>query len=169
MAVPIFSGDLGPCSVEWNGAIVGPTQGGVKFKIEAKIAEIKEDGYGVAAVDGVFTGIEVGDVEVPLTRFTLAQLDILTKDGDLAGSVLTVPNPVGMNMYDEAKALVLKPLVNNVASAVTTEWVTFFKAYPYAKWEVGYDNSNQRIYKVAFKIFVCQDSPNVNDILKLGA
>lgn len=168
MAIPIFSGDLGPCAVYWNGAHVGPTQGGVKWKIDAKIAEIKEDGYGVAAVDGVFTGIEVGDVEVPLTRFTLAQLDVLTKDADLAGSVLTVPNPVGMNMYDDAKALVLRPLVNNVASATATEYVTFFKAYPFSRWEVGYDNTNQRIYKVAFKIFVCQDSPNINDIMKLG-
>lgn len=169
MAIPIFSGDLGPCAVYWNSALVGPTQGGVKYKIEAKIAEIKEDGYGIAAVDGVFTGIEVGDVEVPLTRFTLAQLDVLTKDGDLAGDVLTVPNPVGMNMYDDAKPLQLRPLVNNVASAVTTEYVTFLKAYPYAKWEVGYDNANQRIYKVAFKVFVCQDSPNINDIMTLGA
>ena len=169
MGQVIFSHDLGPCDVQWNGATVGPTNGGVKFKVEDKIIEIKEDGYGVAAVDGVFTGSEIGDIEVPLTRFTLAQLDILTQDGDLAGSVLTVPNPVGMAMYANAKALVLKPLVNNVASAVTTEWVTFFKAYPYKKWEVGYDNSGQRIYKVAFKIFVCQDSPNINDFMKLGA
>lgn len=169
MAVPIFSGDLGPCQVVWNGASVGPTQGGVKWKLEHKSVEIKEDGYGAAAVDAVFTGIEVGDVEVPLTRFTLTQLDTLTRNGSLAGSVLTVPNPVGENMYDDAKALVLKPLINNVASATTTEWVTFFKAYPYAKWEVPYDNASQRIYKVAFKIFVCQDSPNINDIMKLGA
>lgn len=169
MAIPIFSGDLGPCFVYWNGTLVGPTQGGVKWKIEAKIAEIKEDGYGIAAVDGVFTGVEVGDVEVPLTRFTLAQLDVLTKDADLDGSVLTVPNSVGMNMYDDAKALQLRPAVNNVASAVTTEYVTFFAAYPYAKWEVGYDNANQRIYKVAFKVFVCQVSPNINDIMTLGA
>jgi len=160
---------MGPCSVEWNGAVVGPTQGGVKFKVEAKVVEIKEDGYGNFAVDGVLTGVEVGDVEVPLTRFTLAQLDVLTQDADLAGSVLTVPNPVGMAMYANAKALVLKPLVNNVPSAVTTEWVTFLKAYPYAKWEVGYDNQNQRIYKVAFKIFVCQESPNINDFMKIGA
>jgi hypothetical protein len=169
MSVPIYSGDLGPCSVEWNGTVVGPTQGGVKFKIDMKNVEIKEDGYGAAAVDAVFTGMEVADVEVPLTRFTLAQLDVLTHEADLAASVLTVSNPVGMAMYASAKALVLKPLVNNVASAVTTSWLTIFKAYPVAKWEVGYDNTNQRIYKVAFKVFVCQESPNVNDIFKIGA
>jgi hypothetical protein len=56
-----------------------------------------------------------------------------------------------------------------VASAVTTKYVTFLAAYPYAKWEVGYDNSGQRIYKVGFKIFVCQVSPNINDIMTLGA
>lgn len=169
MAVPIFSGDLGPCSVVWNGAVVGPTQGGVKVKINHKFVEIKEDGYGVAAVDAVFTGMEVADIEVPLTRFTLAQLDVLTQNGALVGSILTVPNPVGEAMYASAKALVLKPLVNNVASATTTTWLTFFKAYPVAAWEVGYDNANQRIYKVAFKVFVCQDSPNVNDVFKIGA
>lgn len=169
MAIPIFSGDLGPCSVTWNNVVIGPTQGGVKIKIDAKSVEIKEDGYGVAAVDAVFTGMEVADIEVPLTRFTLAQLDVLTQDADLAATILTVPNSVGMAMYANAKALVLKPLVNNVPSAVTTEWLTFFKTYPTAKWEIGYDNAGQRIYKVAFKVFVCQESPNINDILKIGA
>lgn len=169
MAIPIFSGDLGPCQVIWNGAVVGPTQGGVKVKIDMKSVEIKEDGYGVAAVDAVFTGMEVADIEIPLTRFTLAQLDVLTQDADLVGSVLIVANPVGTAMYALSKALILKPLVNNVASAVTTEWITFLKAYPTAKWEIGYDNAGQRIYKVLFKIFVCQDSPNINDIFKLGA
>jgi hypothetical protein len=168
MAEPIFSGDLGPCDVQFNGATVGPTNGGVKYKIEDKIAEIKEDGQGVACVDAVYLGSEIGDIEVPLTRFTLAQLDALTEEGDLAGDVLTVPNVVGKAMYANAKALVLKPMVNNVASVTATEWVTFFKAYPYKKWEVGYDNANQRVYKVAFKVFVCQDSPNVGDILKIG-
>ena len=169
MAVPIFSGDLGPCSVQWNGTVVGPTQGGVKVKIDMKSVEIKEDGYGVAAVDAVFTGMEVADIEVPLTRFTLAQLDVLTQDADLAATILTVANPVGTAMYALSKALVLKPLVNNVASAVTTQWLTFFKTYPTAKWEIGYDNAGQRIYKVAFKVFVCQNTPNVNDIFKIGA
>jgi hypothetical protein len=164
-----FSRDLGPCAVYWGGALVGPTQGGVKFKLEDKVVEIKEDGYGAAAVDGVFAGTEVGDVEIPLTRFTLAQLDVLTHNGDLAGSVLTVPNPVGEAMYASAQALQLRPLINNVASAVTTEYVTFLKAYPYKKWEVPYDNAGQRIYKVAFKVFVCQESPNVNDIMTIGA
>lgn len=169
MAVPIFSGDLGPCLVEWNGAAVGPTQGGVKVKVDMKSVEIKEDGYGVAAVDAVFIGMEVADIEIPLTRFTLAELDVLTQDADLAASVLTVANPVGTAMYALSKALVLKPLVNNVASAVTTQWLTFFKTYPMAKWEIGYDNAGQRIYKVAFKVFVCVDSPNINDVFKIGA
>jgi len=169
MAIPIFSGDLGPCSVNWAGKVIGPTQGGVKVKIDMKSVEIKEDGYGCAAVDAVFTGMEVADIEIPLTRFTMAQLDVLTQDASLAGSVLTVVNPVGTAMYALSKPLILKPLVNNVASAVTTEWITFLKAYPTAKWEIGYDNAGQRIFKVLFKIFVCQDSPNINDIFKLGA
>ena len=168
MPIPIFNGDLGPCAVYWNGTLVGPTQGGVKWKVEAKIVEIKEDGYGVAAVDGVFTGIEIADIEVPMTRFTLAQLETLTKGGSLAGPILTVSNPVGENMYDDAKALQLRPLINNVPSVVATEYVTFLKAYPYSKWEVGHDNTAQRIFKVAFKVFVCQTSPNINVLFTLG-
>jgi len=169
MAIPIFSGDLGPCAVYWNGVLVGPTQGGVKLKIEAKSAEIHEDGYGNMPVDGVFIGLEVADIEIPLTRFTLDQLETITKDSDLAGSVLTGANPVGSAMYADAKPLQLRPLVNNVPSAVTTEYFTILKTYPTQKWDIGYDNSGQRIYKYGFKVFVCQDSPNINDVYTIGA
>jgi len=165
---PIFSGDLGPCELTWNGVYIGPTQGGVKIKFDAKAINIKEDGHGCAALDAVFIGAVVADIEVPLTRFTLDELNALTKDSVLIGSELTLQNPVGSSMYENAQPLILKPLVNGAAAVLSSQWITFFKAFPAARWEFGYDNNEQRIYKVAFKIFVCQEAPNINDIFKLG-
>jgi len=168
MGQVIFSGDLGPCNIYWDDVLVGPTTGGVKFKVEAKDVEINEDSFGAMPVDAVFVGLEIPDIEVPVSRFTLTQLETLTKGSTLAASVLTVTNPVGEAQYADAKALQFRPVINNVSSVVTTTYVTFLKAYPKARWEVGNDNTGQKIYKVAFKIFVCQDSPNINEVLTLG-
>lgn len=165
----IYAGDLGPCFVYFDNVLVGPTQGGVKLKIEAKIAEVKEDGQGVAAVDGVYTGIEFADIEVPLTRFTLTQLEAMTEGAVLAPATkLTIPNVVGVAMYTNAKELQFRPAINNVASVDAETYTTILKATPYMKWEIGFDNSGQRIFKVAFKVFPCQTSPGLGDFMELG-
>jgi hypothetical protein len=168
MGQVIFNRDLGPVAVYWNSILIGPVVGGLKLKIEAKSVEIKEDAYGNMPADAVFTGLEVPDIEIPIGRFTLAQMETLTKGGTLVGSVLTLANPVGEAMYADAKALQFRPLINGVPSAVTTEYVTIFKAYPITKWEIPWDNATQRIHKVAFKVFIKQESPNIFEVLTCG-
>ncbi|MFA5422185.1 MAG: hypothetical protein WC344_05365 [Bacilli bacterium] len=168
MGQVIFNKDLGPVAVYWNSILIGPVVGGVKLKIEAKAVEIKEDAYGAMPADAVFVGLEVPDIEIPIGRFTMAQMETLTKGGTLVGSVLSLANPVGEAMYADAKPLQFRPLVNAVPSAVTTEYITVLKTYPIAAWEIPYDNATQRIHKVKFKVFIKQESPNIYEVLTLG-
>lgn len=170
MASPMFFKDAGPAAVYWNGIFVGVTQGGFKVKAEDKYIEIREDGAGNAVIDAVFAGRDVNEIEIPLTRATLVQLQAVIPHSGISGStVLEVWNPVGYAMYALAKELEFRPMVNNVASIVTTEFVSFPKAYPILAAEFGYDTANQRVIKIKFKVFVKQESPNFGDLIIFGA
>ena len=160
--------DLGPCEVSWNDSVLGVTYGGVKVKIDDDTADIKEDGNGSAPVDSIFTGRKFSEIEVPLTRFTLAQLDTIFHGAAVSGNALVISNLVGESMYDSSKELLLKPLVNDVASAITTEWIKIYKTFPTAKIELTYDIQNQRVAKFAFKVFPSQESGQKGDFGTLG-
>lgn len=165
MALPI--GDLGPCQVLWGGEDLGATLGGVTFKEEVTSVDIKEDGHGETPVDAVFTGRKV-TIECKFTRSSLEQLEAMIT-GSVAGATnLKVVNTVGDQMFANAEELILKPLVNNVASATATEWLHVHKTYPVAAVEFGYDNSGQRIINVTFRAFPDDASGQVGEIWRMG-
>ena len=161
--------DLGPCHVYWNGIFVGETFGGVKFKVELATAGVNEDQHGELDVDAVTTGYKPIDVEVPLTRASLTQLETAIHHSTLVGNVLTLQNSCGQDLYSLSKELVLKPIVDGVATA-NTKWWTFFKAYPVIKGEIVYDNKGQRVFAIPFKTFPLAGtgSANYGKIWKIG-
>jgi hypothetical protein len=165
MALP--TGDLGPCQVLWGGTSLGPTLGGVVFKEEVTSVDIKEDGHGETPVDAVFTGRKV-TIECKFTRSTLDQLEAMITGSVATATNLKVVNTVGDQMFADAEELILKPLVNNVASVTTTEWLHVFKTYPVAAVEFGYDNSGQRIINVTFRAFPDDASGSVGLIWRMG-
>lgn len=164
-------GDLGPATVIWDvGGTpldLGPTLGGVVFTDEPKYAEIKEDGYGEMAVDGVFTG-RVCSLVVPMTRSQLTQLEKVIPSAVVAGDVMTVKGSVGTQMAANAKKVTVKRLIDNVPSAVTTEWLTLYKAYPFAKSDWKFDNANQRICEVTFLVFPMTTSGHIGEMWAVG-
>lgn len=165
MALPI--GDLGPVQVLWGGTDLGPTFGGVVFKEEVHSVDIKEDGHGDSPVDAVFTGRLV-TIECKFTRSTLAQLEAMITSSTAGATNLKVVNTVGDQMLANAEELILKPLVNNVASVTSTEWIHVHETYPVAAVEFGYDNSGQRIINVTFRAFPSSASGMVGEIWRMG-
>lgn len=165
MALPI--GDLGPCQVSWGGTDLGPTLGGVVFKEEVHSVDIKEDGHGDTPVDAVFTG-RIDTIECKFTRSTLAQMEAMITGSVAGANNLTVVNTVGDQMFANALELILKPLVNNVASVTNTEWLHVHRTYPVAAVEFGYDNSGQRIINVTFRAFPDDYSTRVGEIWRMG-
>jgi hypothetical protein len=145
--------DLGPCSITYNSVVLGATKGGVKFKYTEESKPVNEDQKGVTNVDEIQVGASACEVEVPLTRSTLAQLSKVIMGSSYSGVKLNVNNRVGVSMYDNAQLLILKPMVNNVASATAADWLNIPKAYPKVDFEIAFDNEGQRIYKVTFKGF----------------
>lgn len=161
--------DMGPCEIVWgwgeSGAVnLGPFLGATIFKGETSVQDILEERYGDAAVDAIMTGT-TATVECKMTRSTLAQLAAVINASQIKTSgnhqYLEVPNQLGCGMYDDAKALVIKPICDNAVSVDPSEWVHIFKAFPVPGWELTYDKSTQRVFPVTFKVFVSQESGEV--------
>lgn len=145
--------DLGPCTITYNSVVLGATKGGVKFKYTEESKPVNEDQKGVTNVDEIKVGASACEVEVPLTRATLAILAKVIGGSSYSGNKIKVNNQVGVSMYDNAQLLIIKPIVNNVASTDTKDWLNIPKAYPKVDFEIGFDNEGQRIYKAIFKGF----------------
>jgi len=169
MALPIK--DLGPASVVWDpdgdNIELNPTFGGVVFTDEVKYKTIGEDGYGETPVDATFIGRECKLV-VPMTRSSLAQLSNVIPSSAKTGSTLEVASSVGTQMFADAKEVIVKPLVDNVSSVVTSEWLHIRRAYPISKAEFKYDVSNQRICEVTFLCFPDDSTGHVGDMWQIG-
>jgi hypothetical protein len=161
MGIKLPFGDIGPCEIVWGYGESAPINlspflGSVELKQTDTIKDVQEEGFGEAAVDAVFGGGQM-ELDVPMTRSTLQQLEAVLL-GQLAGSVLTLNGMVGCDMYASAKAMVIKPVCDNVASTDHATWINLFKTHPYRKWALQFDRSNQRVFLVGFKIFISQDS-----------
>jgi len=159
--------DAGPAAVYWDGNDMGPTFGGVNFRAEQANIDLKEDAHGEANV-GQITNGETASVNVPLTRTSLTRLARIFPNATLAGNKLTVKNPVGEDLYDAAKTLILKPMVNGVATVDTTKWITFFKAAPTHALELNF-GGDQRVIECTFVAYVDQDSANFGKMYEFGA
>jgi hypothetical protein len=168
-ALPIK--DMGPCEVIWgygeSGEIeLGPFLGATVYKGETHTADILEERHGDAAVDAVMIGT-VASLELRMTRSTLEQLSEVLNAGGVQGTppeeYLIMRNQMSCEMYDLAKAVVIKPICGDEdgvpeVSTDPSEWVHIFKCFPVAGWELTWDKSTQRVFPVTFKVFVSQES-----------
>ena len=166
--------DMGPAEIVWkygesDAAYLGKTLGGIHVTMETNAADILEDQNGDAPVNAVFTG-SVFTLEVNLTRLSVAELRRVMLAEAVAGKPCVVPieNQVGCDLYDLAKALVIKPLCGNVVSTDPCEWTLIHKAYPLVGLDLTWDKDTQRIFPVKFKVFVSQESGESGEFGTIG-
>lgn len=159
--------DLGPCQLLWHNIDLGPTLGGCLFKEEQHSVDVKEDGHGDTAVDAITTG-KVTSVEASFTRSSLTQLELMIESATKSATNLKVVNSVGNAMFAASEELILKPLVDNIASTTASEWLHVHRTYPLGAPEFQFDNAAQRVIKVVFKCFPDDLSTQVGEIWRMG-
>lgn len=156
-------GDMGPVEVIWAFGVSGEEQalspflGPINLTLEDSIKDIQEEGLGETAVDAVVTGSKC-ELEVPMTRNTLAQLQQITHGSLDSHGNLQVPAFVGCSMRDQAQPIMIKPVCNNVVSIVPAEWLYIYYAYPYRSFTLTFSRDEQRKHVAKFKIFASLDS-----------
>lgn len=142
--------DLGPCQVIFDGTSLGETLGDVIFRSTVESRQIREDSKGTTPVDEILIGAGV-QVEVPMTRSSLAQLAAAIPGATISGSIMTVSSPVGQSQVGVAGVLVLKPLTGaGLQVGPQASWLTVPIAAPRTDLEITYNVENQRVYKVMF-------------------
>jgi len=166
-STPLAIKDLGPCQVEWGGVRLGKSHGNVIFRYSEQEKDVFEDGQGDAPVDSILMGATC-EVEVPLTRLTLAQLAKVIGDGTVLSTNLTMVNPVGVSQYDKAEELILKPIVDSTPSVTESQYLSVFKASPRVDAEITYGRDGQRVFKVIFKAYPNQTTGSVGDLWEIG-
>lgn len=168
---PLITGPLGPCSILWDPSEanleLNPTFGGVTFKDEVQMAEIKEDQQGETIVDVVLTG-RIVELTIPMTQATLDQLNVVIAGSVKTGTTLKVSNIVGTSVFANAKEIIIKPIVNNIPTTDTAKWIHIFRAYPFSNLEWGFDVSTQRATNVLFKGFPDDASGQVGEMWRMG-
>jgi len=162
---------MGPCEIVWgygeSGEItISPFLGTVTLGMEDTINDIQEEGYGEAPVDAVGGGAQV-TLEIPMTRSSVDQLEQVLQ-AEREGDILYLSSRAGCPMYEDAKALVIKPVCDNVASVNHAEWVLLYKTFPFRKFELAWDRSTQRVFLIGFKVFPSQESGQVGKYLQIG-
>lgn len=150
--------DLGPAELWWGvaPALVGPSFGGVRYRLKHTSAPVMQDITGTEPVDMVFTG-QTFEIEANLTSLSLEQLKAIIPGASLsAGPVskmLSLSSPVGTSMKDNAQAFILKPIIAGVPTVDEKLWIKGDKAYPNPDFEVVWDVETQRVYKTIWNVF----------------
>ena len=163
--------DMGPCFAIWdpNGLAIdlNPTLGGCRIRDSLIVKDILEDGQGETAVDAVDAGRTI-ELEIPMTRFTWDQLQYVIQGSVRGTGNLTVKNSVGNALFPASREIIIKPTEDNEASIVTSEWTHFFRCAPVIDAEIVFDNSEQRVAKILFKVFPDDASPRKNHMYRYG-
>ena len=163
--------DMGAAEVIWgygesDAIVLTPHLGRISLKDTMASKDIQEEAFGDNPVDAVATGRPI-EVSVPMTRSTLEQLEAVLH-GTLLGDVLTVTAFVGCAMYDDSKAMLIKPMCDGVASVDHKEWVEIFHTYPLPAVDLGWARDEQRVFLVTFKTFVSQESGHQGEVYSIG-
>lgn len=159
-----FLSDLGPAEITFDGTVWGKTvtnpeggtHGGIIVKYDSTFVDTMRDAEGNNEHDSIFVGQKFG-VEANLAGMSLTQLSLMFPNASLIGAgpskKLVISSPVGKSMRTNAKRLIIKPIIDGVATTDQTLWIVFDLAFPVAAFEVPFDLENQKVTKVTFKIF----------------
>lgn len=143
--------------------------GAVRAKKDDQIVDVFEEGYGDAPVDAVAKG-SIVTIEAPLTRITPHEWALLFPNAIEIQSAdeLIWKNLVGYDFFANSTNLVIRPLINNIPSAVPNEWLYYFHVHPFESWDVGFDREEQRVIMVNFKVFPVQSGAAKGRLFKRG-
>ncbi len=144
---------MGPAEVWIGGSSVARCVGGVKFKDEPNMAEIKEDITGDTPIGMVVTGQKVF-LEANFTNASVTELEtiIMGATQDAQGN-LVVYSQVGRNIADDAQEIELRPVVNGEVITDVTKHIILLKAAMYSKLDLDFSVGNQKVFAVTIQCF----------------
>jgi len=152
---------LGPCYIEYKGADLGKTEGGITVNMSNAFVELKTDQDGETPVDEQIVGtfIKVSGSLAAITIENLAAIlhEDITTDGTKK-KIEIKPN-VGTSLMDEGGQMIIKPYEAGVVGTNANDWLTIHKAGMKASADLVYNRSDQRV--IAFEAVGYPDSNGI--------
>lgn len=146
-----------------------PTLGTININVPEGFVDVFEEEYGDAPVDTVGKGTPV-TVDAPFTRLQGWDLKELFPNSIEIQSAdeLIIKNMTGYAYFENARNMVIRPIIENVLSTDRSEWVFFWHVHPVKNWVLTYDRETQRVYQVVFKVYPVQTGTNRGRLFKIG-
>lgn len=151
--------ELGPVEVLFGTAgaevEVGPTEGGVVVSFSTDVQDLMTDQAGTAPKDQVISGIPT-EVTVPFASISFSNMARALNQTLLTvgtSNLIEGANVVGTRLSTKANSLLLKKIINGVASTASANWLRFPQAAPTGNFEFSFSKDTQRIIEVVFTCF----------------
>jgi len=170
--------DIGPCIVEYKGAVLGATvanpeggtHGGCAVRHSVEFRNSHRDIEGTNEHDAIVVGTMV-EIQCNFTGLSLTQLASVMPGAAISSASTThkrlnISNAVGSSMRAFAGELILKQAEDGAASADTKDWLKVPLAYPMPELDFAFDLENQKVYTVTFRGLV---APSTGLIAYWGA
>jgi len=150
----MFSKNLGPVVLDYDGTVLGETKGGTNFKYTMSSVKSTADKTGEMARAKVISGVEC-TVTVGLTEPTLEQLLAVCPGASLSAGPtskgLSLQSPIGTDVVESAAILILKPIVDGIASVTAADWIYIPKASVLPVFDVPHKIEEQKVWNVEFE------------------
>lgn len=150
-----FWKDICPVEAYWNGVLVGPTEGDARFRLTTEYVKSQRTKTGSMAHNEYVSGRTL-EFETPVTQPTLEQLAALIPGAVLTAGpgskALQIKSSIGTSMRDIAQELILKPIINGVATTDEKQWIKAALAAPKMDADVAL-GFTQGTYKVLWAVY----------------
>lgn len=144
---------IGPCLLAYKAASIGHTYGPVNFIDKVNTVASMVSAKGSTKRKKYAEGEEVA-VECSLAELDIQNLLAVRAGAAVRGTAqtsLAVKTVVGHNLTDDAGVLIIKPVVDGVASADAQDWLYIPRASVEVDANVTFDATGQKVYKVRFE------------------
>lgn len=166
--------DISPGALVWDygpsgheNFIIDEFLGAIEFNYEDILADIIVEKFG--RVDQVYSDHEISIV-APMTRFKYQDFWKLFPEltEKISGDQIEFYSQIGVSQLANAKALVIRPIVGQVVSTDSSEWIYCPYAAPRNVVTLGWDREGQRVWNVEFTIFPKQDEDKEGLLFSIG-
>lgn len=149
---------LGIANISYGGTLLGYTVGDTTITITNQQTDIMVDDFGETPLETYDIGTQI-TVTVPLTEFSLANLNIAVPGSTLTSDRIKVGRQAGTKLT--ASKLIL------IALATGDRNVTIYRAIVSEVGDMIWSN-NQRTYEVTFKGLIDGSRPDGDQLFRIG-
>jgi hypothetical protein len=148
----MFGNNIGPCALNYKSVELGETYGGTVLNYTMNAAKTFVDKTGQTARKKIVIGVEA-NIEVQLTEASLTQLAAIVPGADLSSAAdrLALQVPVGSDLVGSAGVLILKPIIEGIATTDDSLWIYIPKASCLPQFSVPLKLEEQYVWKIMFE------------------